>query len=140
MYAVPFRRALAVIIGLTALLAFNILLTACGGRLFDAPQTNDAMPLTALLGTVTAWLMPGLLCVVLVKLHGARSGDPARRTPPTLHASGANAVAVRQAAQIARRWGWSVRTAPRRANRGKWASRWSKRSCRRRPSSTRGGR
>ena len=111
-YAVPFRRALAAIVGLTALFAFDVLLTACGGRLFDAPRGDDTMPLTALLGTVTAWLLPGLLCVVLVKLHGARSGDPARRTPPTLHVAGANASAVRQAAIVARRWGWSVRTAP----------------------------
>ena len=36
-YAVPFRRALAVIIGLAALVTFDVLLTACGGRLFDAP-------------------------------------------------------------------------------------------------------
>ncbi len=111
-YAVPLRRALAVIVGLTTLLAFDVLLTSCGGRLFDAPRSDDTMPLTALIGTVTAWLMPGLLCVVVVKLYGARSGDPARRTLPTLHVSGADAAAVRHAARIARRWGWSVRTAP----------------------------
>ena len=111
-YAVPLRRALAVIVGLTALLAFDVLLTACGGRLFDAPRSNDTMPLTSLIGTVTAWLLPGLLCVLVAKLYSARSGDPARRTPPTLHVSGTDAAAVRRAAQTARRWGWSVRTAP----------------------------
>lgn len=111
-YAVPFRRALAAIVGLTALVAFDILLTACGGRLFDATHSDGAMPLTALLGTVTAWLLPGLLCVVLVKLRSARSGDPARRTLPTLHVGGADASTIRRAAEVARRWGWSVRTAP----------------------------
>ncbi len=112
-YAVPLRRALAAIVGLTALLAFNVLLTACGGRLFNAaPRNDDAMPLTALLGTVAAWLMPGLIAVVLVKLYSARRGDPARRTPPTLHASGTDTTAVRKAAQIAKRWGWNVRRAP----------------------------
>ncbi len=111
-YAVPLRRVLAVIVGLTALLAFDVLLTSCGGRLFAPPRGDDTMPVTALLGTVTAWLMPVLLCVLLVKLFGARSGDPARRTPPTLHVSGADANAVRQAARIARKWGWSVRAVP----------------------------
>ncbi|MFM8274790.1 MAG: hypothetical protein ACKODX_21000, partial [Gemmata sp.] len=111
-YAVPLRRALAVIVGLTALLAFDVLLTACGGRVFEAPRADDTMPLTALLGTVTAWLLPGLLCVVLAKLYGARRGDPARRTPPALHVGGTDPTAVRAAAQVARKWGWSVRTAP----------------------------
>jgi hypothetical protein len=111
-FAVPLRRALAVIVGLTALVAFDILLTSCGGRLFDLPRPDDAMPLTALLGTVAAWLMPGLLCVVLVKLHSAHRGDPARRTPPTLHVAAASAADGRRAAAIARRWGWSVRRAP----------------------------
>ncbi|MBP3957649.1 hypothetical protein J8F10_20560 [Gemmata sp. G18] len=111
-FAVPLRRALAVIVGLTALLAFDILLTACGGRLFDVPRSDDTMPLTALLGTVTAWLLPGVLCVLGAKLSGARSGDPARRTPPTLHVSGADSTTVRRAVQIARAWGWFVRAAP----------------------------
>jgi hypothetical protein len=111
-FAVPLRRAVAVIIGLLALAAFAILMTACGGRLFDAPRADDAMPLTALLGTVAAWMIPGLLVVVLVKLIAARRSDPARRTPPTLHIAGANASAVAAAARIARRWGWSVRRAP----------------------------
>ncbi len=111
-YAVPLRRALTVVIGLTALLAFDVLLTACGGRLFEAPRSDDAMPLTALLGTVAAWLIPGLLAVVLAKLYSARRADPAPRTPPTLHISGADTSATQRAAAIARRWGWSVYRAP----------------------------
>ena len=110
--AVPLRRALAVVVGLTALVAFDVLLTACGGRLFDARPPDDAMPFTALLGTVAAWMMPGLLAVVLAKLYSAHSSDPARRTPPTLHASGASAPAVGRAVALARRWGWTVRRAP----------------------------
>lgn len=111
--AVPLRRVLAVVVGLTALVAFDVLLTACGGRLFDAPPPDDAMPFTALLGRVAAWMMPGLLAVVLVKLHSAHSGDPARRTPPTLHVSGASEPAVNRAAALARRWGWYVSRAAR---------------------------
>ncbi len=111
-FAVPLRRALAVIVGLTALLAFDVLLTACGGRLFDVPRHDDAMPLTALLGTVTAWLLPGVMGVLGVKLISARSSDPARRTPPTLHVSGADEGLIRQAVRIARRWAWFVRATP----------------------------
>lgn len=111
-FAVPVRRVLAAVTGLTALLAFDVFLTACGGRLFEAPRPDDAMPFTALLGTVTAWLMPGLLGVVLVKLYSARTNDPARRTPPTLHIAGEDVAAVREAAKRARVWGWSVRLAP----------------------------
>ncbi|MBN9117870.1 MAG: hypothetical protein J0I06_01655 [Planctomycetes bacterium] len=110
--AVPLRRALAVIVGLTALVAFDVLLTACGGRLFAPPRADDAMPWTALLGTVAAWMMPGLFAVVLVKLYSAHHGDPARRTPPTLHVTGADPHEVHQAVLLARRWGWAVRRAP----------------------------
>jgi hypothetical protein len=113
-YAVPLRRALSVVVGLTALVAFDVLLTACGGRLFEIHRADDAMPLTALLGTVAAWMMPGLLIVVVVKLYSARNGDPARRTAPTLHISGTDPTDVRRAELIARRWGWSVRCAPAR--------------------------
>jgi hypothetical protein len=111
-FAVPLHRVLAVVVGLTALVAFDVLLTACGGRLFTPPRADDAMPLTALLGTVAAWMLPGLLVVVAVKLYAARSGDPARRTLPTLHISGAGAPAVRRAVRVARGWGWAVRSAP----------------------------
>ncbi len=112
-FAVPLRRVLSAILGLIALVAFDVLLTACGGRLFDtAPRIHEAMPLTTLLGMVAAWMMPGLLVVVLVKLGSARHGDPARRTPPTLHISGTDAADVRKAAQTTRVWGWLVRRAP----------------------------
>jgi hypothetical protein len=122
-YAVPLRRALTVIIGLAALLAFDVLLTACGGRLFNAnaSHNDDAMPLTALLGTVAAWLMPGLLAVVLVKLYSARKGDPARRTLPTLHVSGADTTAVRKSVQVAKRWSWTVRRTPAQREPGQVA-------------------
>jgi hypothetical protein len=120
-YAVPLRRALTVIVGLTSLLTFDILLTACGGRLFNAPRNDDTMPLTALLGTVAAWLMPGLLAVVLAKLYSASRSDPARRTPPTLHIAGTNPTAVRNATQVAKRWGWSVRRSSQERETGQVA-------------------
>lgn len=111
-YAVPLRRVLAAVMGLLALAALAILTTACGGRLWAEPRATDAMPLTGMIGTVAAWLVPGLLVVVLLKMRAARRDDPARRTPPTLHISGADPLAVRAAARVARRWGWDVRRAP----------------------------
>ncbi|MCI0700619.1 MAG: hypothetical protein L0241_06020 [Planctomycetia bacterium] len=111
-YAIPLHRALAVIIGLSALLALALLLTACGARLFDVPHAADAMPVTEFLGSVAAWLMPGLLIVVAGKLWASRRSDPARRTDPTLHIAGPDRLAIRRAARLVRRWGWKVRTAP----------------------------
>jgi hypothetical protein len=111
-FAVPLRRVLAVVVALIAMLVFDVLLTACGGRIFEAARSDDTMPLTALLGTVAAWMIPGLLVVLLVKLSAARHNDPARRTPPTLHVSGTHSPDVRHAAQLAKQWGWNVRCAP----------------------------
>lgn len=109
--AVPFRRALAVVTGLAALFVFNLLLTACGGRLFTGQRPDDAMPLTALLGTVAAWLVPGLLVVLLAKLRSGWKADPARRTPPTIHVLGRDPDEVRRASRVARKWGWTVKSA-----------------------------
>ena len=64
-YAVPVRRVLALVTLLASLLVFAVLLTACGGWLFGAPRSDDAMPVTSLFGRVAAWLMPALLIVVL---------------------------------------------------------------------------
>jgi hypothetical protein len=110
--AVPVRRVLAVVVMLAALLVFDVLLTACGGRLFGPPRPGDAMPVTALFGAVAAWLVPGLLLVVVLRLAAARRNDPARRTPPTAHVVGDDPVAVRRAVRAVGAWGWRVRTAP----------------------------
>jgi hypothetical protein len=139
-FAVPLRRALAAVIGLGALVAFDVLLSACGGRLLGPARADDAMPFTGLLGRVAGWLLPGLLAVLVVKLAGARRGDPARRTPPTLHASGADPAAVRRAAEVARGWGWAVRVAPAPRDPAHVGIEVVTRGGRRRPSSTRTGR
>jgi hypothetical protein len=109
-YAVPVHRVLALMAGLGALLVFDLLLTACGGRLFGSSQ--DAMPVTALFGSVAAWFMPGLLTVLGTRLAAARRNDPARRTLPTAHVSGADPLAVRHAVRAIRGWGWRATAAP----------------------------
>lgn len=111
-YAVPIHRVLALIAGLSALLLFDILLTACGGLRPEASPADGAMPVTGLLGAMAAWLLPGLLAVVLCRLGHARRNDPARRSVPAVHVSGHDAAARRRAVRVIRGWGWRVRTDP----------------------------
>ena len=111
-YAVPLHRVLALVGGLAALLVFDILLTASGGRLFGPPAPDEAMPVTSLLGAMAAWLVPGLLLVAAIRLWAAWHNDPARRSPPATHVSGGDLVARRQAARLIHGWGWRARTEP----------------------------
>ena len=71
-YALPLHRVLALIVGLAATVMFNLLLTSCGGRLTGAGE--ETMPVTALLGAMAAWLVPGLLLVGLYWLVTAVRG------------------------------------------------------------------
>ena len=117
-YAIPLRRVLALVAGLTSLLIFAILLTACGGRLFGPPRQDDAMPVTALFGAVAAWLMPMLIGVLGIRLWAARRNDPARRTPPAVHIGGENARERKLASRVLRGWGWKTRLAPAKRDAG----------------------
>lgn len=111
-YAVPLHRVLAIVTGLVALLLFDILMTACGGRLFGPPSPEDTMPVTALLGAMAAWLLPGLLLVGAMRLISAWRNDPARRTTPIAHVTGGDNLAQTRALRIIRGWGWKARVAP----------------------------
>jgi hypothetical protein len=112
-FAVPLRRIVAGGLGLLALVVFDLLLTACGGRLLTPPDPSDAMPVTALLGTTAAWMVPGLVAVLGLRLWAGRRTDPARRTAPTAHLrSDLPAAELGQAAAAVARWGWDVRLAP----------------------------
>lgn len=107
-YAVPLRRLLAVTGGLLALVLFDVLLTACGGRL-AGPAAADAMPVTALLGAIAAWVVPGFVLVGGAWLLAARRHDPARRSPPTASLGGLDRAARGRAARVVRGWGWRAR-------------------------------
>jgi len=118
-YAVPLRRVMAASVGLVALLMFNILMMSCGGRLFGAAPEVDAMPITSILGAMTAWAMPLLLAVGGFYLFNAHRHDPARRTKPILRIRGTpSAQDLRTATRLASRWGWIVRTGPARREDG----------------------
>ncbi len=111
-YAVPLRRVLAAAAGILALAAFDVLLTACGGRLFAPLPGTTSMPLTTLLGAMAAWSLPGLLLVAGVRLGTGMRHDPARRTPPTARVNGGADRAERTlAARVVTGWGWRVKAA-----------------------------
>jgi hypothetical protein len=116
--ALPLRRLLILIAFLLLLVTANLLVTACGGRLWGAPLVQEALPLTGLLGAVAAWLLPGLWTVGFMLYYFARQRDPARRTPPTVHLSGDDPITLARAALLIRRWGWYVRRQPTPAQPG----------------------
>jgi hypothetical protein len=111
-YAVPLRRAGAIVTGLFGLFLFDVLLTACGGLLFGGRAGEEAMPLTALFGAVAAWVVPGLFFVGLYRLLSALRLDPSRQSPPTIHVSGSDAERRKKAALAIRAWGWRTQVEP----------------------------
>jgi hypothetical protein len=117
-YAIPLHRVLALVAGLSGLLIFDILLTACGGRLHGAQVGEEAMPVTALLGALAAWVVPGLLLVALFRLWIAHRKDPARRSRPVVHVAGGDTASRRRAVHVLQSAGWRVYAAPRPRDAG----------------------
>jgi hypothetical protein len=110
--ALPIRRLLSLFVLVALLGTTDLLLTACGNRLWGSPQGTDPLPLTGLLGAVSAWLLPGWWTIILVFWYQHQRRDPARRTPPTVHIEGSDPLAIARAATLIRRWGWQVRRHP----------------------------
>jgi hypothetical protein len=111
MYTVPFHRVLALSAGLAALVVFAALTAACGGRALGLPGTTDAMPVTAVLGAMAAWVVPGLLLTAVSYAWSGLHNDPARRTAPTVTVAGGAASDRAAAAARIGPWGWAVRAA-----------------------------
>lgn len=109
-YSMPLHRVIGAVVALLSLLIFDVLLTACGRRLFA--EGEGTMPVTSLFGAVAAWVMPGLFVVAAARLWSARRLDPSRTTKPTLHVAGSDSSARRIAARIARAWGWKAQREP----------------------------
>lgn len=110
-YAIPLHRVIAAVIAILSLLLFDVLLTACGGRLFGS-GSEETMPVTALVGSVAAWVMPGLFVVAGARLLSAWRIDPARQSKPSVHVSGEASLARKFAARAIRAWGWRVKVQP----------------------------
>jgi hypothetical protein len=111
-YAVPLHRVLAIVTLLIALLLFDVLLTACGGRLTGLDIDRGTMPVTALFGAVAAWVIPGLFVVAAFRLWSAWRIDPARQSCPTVHIRGADPKSRGGGARFIRAWGWRVKVEP----------------------------
>ena len=111
-YAIPIVRLVAGLVALKTLFLFNVLLTATGGRLFPGDPLPEAMPLTTLLGTAAAWLLPGAAVLGMIRVAVWAGGNPARSTPPQVMIWSLNDEDGLAAAKwIATRWGWPVRFA-----------------------------
>ncbi len=109
--SIPLRRVLAGVVAGSALLVFNLLLSACGGRLFGLTEIPEAMPITSFLGSVTACLLPGCLVLTTVWVRAALRFDPGRRLPPTIHIRpgvGSGVDDLASAGRVIEGWGWKV--------------------------------
>jgi len=108
-YAVPIARLVAGILALKALFLLNLLVTATGGRLFPGDSLPAAMPLTTLLGTAAAWLLPGAALLGIIRAGVWAGGNPARSTPPqVLLWSQNDDLGLAAAKIITTDWGWPV--------------------------------
>jgi hypothetical protein len=97
---------------LITLAIFALVLTALGDRIAGTGLGPEAMPVTALLGLILAWLAPGALTALLIHITLGRWRDPARPARPLAHVAGAIAgrrIALRR---LFYRQGWAVRFGP----------------------------
>ena len=99
---------------LITLAIIDLTVTACGPRVLDGlPPVRQPMPLTSMLGTVLAWLAPGLLASRVWQSVLGRLRDPARRARPDVHVSGELTPEIRK--RLLRLFadrGWRARFAP----------------------------
>ncbi|MFO0851335.1 MAG: hypothetical protein U0871_22675 [Gemmataceae bacterium] len=113
-YAIPQWRLVLGGVGLAAVDVAALLVTACGGRLLTPVAADDPMYVTATLGTVAAWTLPGLVAAGGALLLAVWRTDPARRTPPTVTLWGVGRPdgELKRAAAVIAGWGWTARIAP----------------------------
>lgn len=111
--AIPWTHWIGCEFGLITLIIFDLVVTSCGARVFLAPDLRATMPLTALLGTLLAWLAPGLLGALVWQSVMGRWRDPARRCRLHAHVRGDLAPEVQKRLRVLfDRRGWQVEFAP----------------------------
>lgn len=103
-YAIPLRRLVAAGLALAGLFVVSLIAWACGGRLLAAPSLEAAMPVTVFLGTLVAWLLPGVAAVLAYLWLDFRRNDPARVSPPVVHLAGGDGNCL----AAVRRWGFDL--------------------------------
>ncbi len=113
-YGVPMRRLLALGVVVVSLLVADLILAACAGQLQSAPRLEGSMPITAFLGTLTAWLVPGLMLAGLYQLIVFRRTDPTRRMPLTVRLTSKEPLSLqREALKHLRNWRFRATNASR---------------------------
>jgi hypothetical protein len=111
-YSIAENRILAGLAGVAVLFFANLVLTACGGRLFSVPSKDDPMAITMYLGTSVAWMLPGFFVIAAYSLWVLRRIDPAIRTPLAISLQNhLTPIELRQATRMLRNQGWTVRRA-----------------------------
>lgn len=114
---IPAHRVFAIVVGLATLLAVVLITAACGGTLLERPEWEGTMPLTVMAGAIAAWFIPGIAAVLAAMAWNLYQGDPARRTPATLHISKAIPTEeLTRIRNIVSAWGWRLTTAPQKSN------------------------
>jgi len=108
--AIPWTHWIGCELALITLLIFNLVVTSCGARIFLPPvDGRTAMPVTGMLGTLLAWLSPGLLAALVFQSVMGRWRDPARRCRPLAHIRGAvSPEAQKRIGKIFAAQGWNV--------------------------------
>jgi hypothetical protein len=87
--AMPWMHWIVCEFTLITLVVFDLVLTSCGPRvLMGELAGRSAMPATAMLGTILAWMAPGLLTAMVWQSVMGRWRDPARRSRPIIHVGG----------------------------------------------------
>jgi hypothetical protein len=109
--SIPLPRLVGWMTAFGAVLAFNLILTACGGQLVGNESAMLELPLTGTLGSVAAWLMPGIAWLTVQKTWRGRQNDPAQRTPAGLCLIGGTPTERAAIAAQIRLWGWELRPA-----------------------------
>ncbi|HMF19235.1 MAG TPA: hypothetical protein VKE98_18640, partial [Gemmataceae bacterium] len=113
--AMPWMHWIVCEFTLITLAVFDLVLTACGSRILTGDALGrSAMPATAMLGTVLAWMAPGLLAAMVWQSVMGRWRDPARRCKPIVHVGGAllAPALIKNVQKLFQERNWRVEIAP----------------------------
>jgi hypothetical protein len=109
-FSVPMHRVIGTATAVGVLALVTAVANARGGRLFAHVEPHDPMPLTASLAALVAWVLPGLLALLALRVRDKQQTDPAHRSPLTVHLRNKLSPAAGDKARgTFAGWGWEVR-------------------------------